>query len=226
VTLALSIHADVKAITSSLRDLARKQIPYATARALNGLAKRAVVAEQTAMKAQLDRPTPFTLRGISFMRATKANLTATMFIKDIQARYLAPEIVGGKQVLGRGRAILVPAAGQALLNVYGNLPRGALARLRGKANIFIGSITVKGSHIGGVWQRIAVAKGDKSGVSKRRGTFYSKEHGLLKLLIRFSDPKEVRVRYRWGDAVRKTVNSTAVAEEFNAALAKALATAR
>ncbi len=208
----ISVKADIKKLTAQLDGLARKQIPFATAQAINGIAKRAAEAEAKAMTEQLDRPTPFTQRGIGIIRARKGMPYAVLFIKDIQARYLKPEIMGGPQVLGKGgsaKAILQPIA-QAV-NQYGNIPKGALGRLRNRKDIFVGPVTIRGRTVSGVWQRSKAARGKAGG---------------LKLLIRFADPKQVKTRYRWGDAVRRTVNSSIVAQEFNAAMTKALATAR
>jgi hypothetical protein len=213
--MLISIHADVKKLTRQLTGLARDQIPFAVAQTVNGVAKRAIEAEQAAMTAQLDRPTPFTLRGIGLMRATKAMPIATLFIKDIQARYLRPEIAGGLQVLGNNHAILRPV--DQPLNQYGNIPKGAIARLKGRSNIFIGTIvTPRGQRIGGVWEKVNVTRKGGARRTPQRGMIFTKQHGALRLLT----------RYRWGDAVRRTVNAATTASEFNAALTRALATAK
>jgi hypothetical protein len=221
--IQISIRADIKKLRASLDDFAKRQVPFATAQALNGIARRAVAAEQKAMQAQLDRPTPFTLKGVSYIPATKNRLVATVFIKDIQAKYLTPEILGGMQVL-KGRGILKPV--DQPVNQYGNLPRGLVARLRGRPDIFIGKVMTKAGEITGVWQRVNITRSGRQRKHTARGALYSQQHGALKLLVRIGDPAQVKVRYRWGDAVKATVTSPVIAAEWNAALSRALATAK
>jgi hypothetical protein len=222
--ILISIRADIKKLSASLDDFAKRQIPFATAQALNGIAKRAVAAEQQAMQKQLDRPTSFTLKGVSYLPATKARLVATVYIKDIQTAYLTPEIVGGNQVLGKGRGILKPV--DQLVNQYGNLPRGLIARLRGRPDIFVGKVETKAGEITGVWQRVNITKSGRQRKHTVRGNLYSQQHGALKLLIRIGDPAQVKVRYKWSDAVKATVTSPVINAEWNAALSRALATAK
>jgi len=44
--------------------------------------------------------------------------------------------------------------------------------------------------------------------------------------VRIGDPAKVKVRYRWGDAVKSTVTAPVINAEWNAALSRALATAK
>lgn len=222
--ITISVRSDIKKLRASLDDFSKRQVPFATAQALNAIARRAVAAEQKAMQAQLDRPTPFTLKGVSYLPATKARLVATVFIRDIQARYLTPEILGGNQVVLKGRGILKPV--DQPVNQYGNLPRGLVARLRGRPDIFIGKAMTKAGEITGVWQRVNITRSGRQRKHAVRGKLYSQQHGALKLLVRIGDPAQVKVRYRWGDAVRDTVRPSVINAEFNAALSRALATAK
>lgn len=227
--IRLSIRPDVKDLLRDVDELKRKQIPYIVAQTVNGAAKRAAAAEGLAMSRQLDRPRPFTLRSIGIRYARKEATTAIIFIKDVQARYLTPEILGGKQVLlGTSRAILKPIAQP--LNQYGNLPRGLLQRLKGRSDIFIGSVTFKksGQTISGVWQRGQVSERRRggSGTKGRNVQAGLAAKTVLKLLIHFADPVDVKTRYGWGHAAAGAVNSTTTAAEFNRAWDRALATAR
>jgi hypothetical protein len=207
--LRLSIRADVKKLSRELTTLAHRQLPYATKLALDALAAKGQAAERAAMEQELDKPRAFTERGIMVQRARKDFPVARIFIADIQARYLAPEILGGKQVLNHSRAILKPF--NIKLDRYGNIPKRRLAALKARADIFIGPVrTPRGQIINGVWQR---AKG-------RRPTH------RLTLLVRFADPVEVKTRYRWGAAIRRVVTPAAIPAALAAGLKKALATAR
>jgi hypothetical protein len=223
--LEIRIKADISGLKRDIDRFLRKQLPFATALALTDIAKRGAEEERKAMVAQLDKPTPFTQRGIGVRGATKALPVATIFIKDIQAQYLTPEILGGRQVLGRSRAILKPV--DQRVNQYGNLPRGLIGRLKGRPDIFIGKVTTKnGQSITGVWQRVNITRAGKVRRRHIRGTIFSKEHGALRLLVRIGDAAQVKVRYRWGDATLRVVASNYVGDAFDRALSRAMATAR
>lgn len=205
--LDISVRANVKAISRDLDNFAYRQLPFATAQALTGLAKRIRDDEQRGMLKVFDKPTPFTLGAVGARGATKANPVAVVYIRDIAAQYLAPFEFGGKHFLGGKRGLLVPK--DIPVNQYGNLPRSTLARLKGRRDVFIGAVKLKtGETVHGVWQR------------PPRGT-----KARLKLLIRFSDPQTVHQRLDWFGRAQATVQRWFNAE-FAAAFRKALATAR
>lgn len=204
----ISIRADVKRIERTLSDLAYKQMPFATAKALTALAKIVQVGEQQAIGSVFDRPTPFTVNSVGVRAARKDNLEALVFVKDIAAAYLAPYEFGGSNKLN-SRALLMPV--NTPLNQYGNLAKTKLAQLKAKGNVFVGKVKGKGGEeINGVWQRVKAAKGKPAGV---------------KLLIRFADAhpatQHLDYRKRAELLVRSNFN-----REMGIALARAIATAR
>lgn len=93
-----------------------------TAMLLTETAVRIRRAEIAAMPRQLDRPTPFTKKGVLFRPAKERTLLAVVYIRPIQAKYLAHQVFGTTGT----RPKPVPASGFA--NKYGNLPRGATRR--------------------------------------------------------------------------------------------------
>jgi hypothetical protein len=189
-------------------DFRQRQVPFAISLTLNALAHLVKEAETEALSDTFDNPTPFTRRAFGVRSATKSSLTAYVFAKDIQAQYLAPWETGGRQVLGSKRAILTPKG--ARVNQYGNLPKGRLATLKAKSNVFVGAVkTKKGETINGVWQR----------PSRRNGK------ATLKLMIRFSDPLPVPAKLGFADRALDVVR-TNFEPEFEKAMAQALATAR
>jgi hypothetical protein len=218
--ISFSVKADIAGLSRRLDDLARKQLPYATSLALNAVARQAVQAERQAMRSQLDRPSPFTLRGVTMLPARKESPTAWVYILPIQAHYLAPSVIGGPQVLvGQNRAVLAPK--NVRLDAYGNVPRGLLAALKARPDIFIGPVTFADGHtVNGVWQ---LPPGERKGGRTGRGITGGRRKGW-KLLIRFADPVELKARYRWGEATAQAVKIFPM--ELRAALTKALATAR
>ena len=114
---------------------------------------------------------------------------------------------------------------QIKTNQYGNLPKAALAKLRGKPDIFIGAIKTKsGEVINGVWQRPYIRPDQKvrgkSTVPKGANTT-----GKLKLLIRFADAQTVKKK--WGYHARaKSVIAATFNTEFTKAMAKAMESGR
>jgi len=225
--LAISVKSNIAAIQRQLSDVERKQIPFATAQALTAVARLAKTAEQKAMPQIFDRPTPFTVNSVAVKGATKSTQQAVVYIKDVAAAYLAPFEFGGQhKLIGSGRTWLNPKD-RALLNKYGNLSTTTLNRLKGRPDIFIGTVqTRSGQKIGGVWQRpvkapkAGAARGPRS--TSMRGRNRS-DH--LKLLIRFGDAQPVKQHLEFGSRAQSVVESS-FAVEFGKALARAVATAK
>lgn len=227
--LQLSIRADLRALTRDLDRLRQRQVPFATALTLTSVAHKGVGALVERLPRIFDRPVPYTQSAFGVIGARKANLTATIFVKDRQAAYLAPYITGsGSQVLGAKQAVLKPV--DQPVNAYGNLPRNKLASLKGRPDIFVGQVKTKGGEeIGGVWQRVTVTRTGRvrRRGAGRRGRIYTPELGRLRLLIRFTDPVEVGSKHVFpyetivSNAVRKHLTP-----EWERCFAKAMDTAR
>jgi hypothetical protein len=196
--LTVSVSADFERLRLTLDDFGRRQLPYAAARALTATVQGARREVQEGMPRVFDRPTPFTQRGISIRSATRNNLEAAVLVLPVQASYLRIQEQGLRREPKR-RALVTPAA--VRLNQYGNIPARALARMKGRSDVFVG--TVRG--IGGFWQRLP-----------DRG---------LRLLARFEGPKKGAERPFFFPAVERSLR-----RDFNRlmgdALAEALRTAR
>lgn len=239
----ISIRTNIKQVSKNLSALAMKQLPYAQAVAVTSLAKRVAAAEKENIKDVFPTATPFTINSIGMRSATKNRPVAIVYVKDIAAHYLLPFEDGGVHFLGSKKGLLKPIA-QAV-NQYGNLPRATLARLKGKSDVFIGTVTFKksGQTVSGVWQRpqygecgISRGPGDKNYHSKGRGGALKGSKGDtsnliggvrtgLKLLIRFSDPQVVKQSLRWGSRAQATVKAW-WGKDFGAAMAKAVSSAK
>jgi hypothetical protein len=147
--VALSIKTNFPAVQEKLAELG-KQGRYACAVALTRTAqdvKRDLVKE---MAKVFDRPTRFTLNSLYLKPATKADLTARVWLKDeygTQPNYLLPQIEGGNrvqkrfEVLLRQRGLLadsertVPGAG-AKLDGNGNMSRGQIVQIISQLGAF------------------------------------------------------------------------------------------
>lgn len=141
--LTIDARHNIREVIGRLNDMQRRQVPFATALALTRTAQEVRKAEIEEMKQVFDRPTPFTLNSLYLKAATKANLTARMWVKDISGRtehYLMPEIYGGaRRLKGFERLLMskgllptgwmaVPGAG-AKLDAYGNISGGQIVQI-------------------------------------------------------------------------------------------------
>ena len=196
--IRISVSADVRRLTATLDDIARRQVPYAKAQAINALAFEVQRAERAAIPSVFKNPRPFTRNGVLVAKATKASPTATVYMRAEVAKYLAPYEFGGKHELP-GRALLNPK--RISLDQYGQLTRTTTQRLTARPNVFVGRV----GNVNGFWQRM---KGDK-----------------LKLLIRFGDAIEVHKRLEFR-ARGQALLSQRFAVVFGEAMQRALATMR
>jgi hypothetical protein len=225
---------DLSKLKPAMRDVFKKQLPYATALALTATGGYVAKAWQDEEDQKLDRPTPFTKNSTVVVPARKAKLETVVFVKDIAAAYLQPFVVGGVHSLGKKKAILAPK-NSLPLNAYGNLPRGKLASLKGRKDVFAGPVKLKsGLVISGVWQRGQRGERRKGGYGTKgsHNIKHNEAMGLtgynnrttLKLLIRFSDPLPVKPALRFHERAEQAVTAH-FQEEFAKAWVKAKATA-
>lgn len=227
--VGLSIQGNIAPVKRGLSDFQAKQIPFATALALNELAKGVRDVEGELIGETFDSPTPFTRNAYRIEVATKAKPIAVVMAKDIQAQYLEPYVVGGNRSLGTKRGMLAPRA--VGLNKYGNLTRGKLASLKAKPNVFIGAVTFKnGNTVNGVWQRNEVARGQRRQARYGYGTkgahsVVAGARTTLMLLIQFEDTTPAPKRLPFEPRARKYLDRNA-RPVFEAALNRAIANAR
>jgi hypothetical protein len=139
----ISLEHNIAGVIARLNDIERRHVPFATALALTRTAQEVRKAEVEEMKRVFDRPTPFTLNSLYLKAATKADLTAKIWLKDISGRaehYLIPEIFGGaRRLKGFERLLMrkgllppgwmaVPGAA-AKLDAYGNISGGQMIQI-------------------------------------------------------------------------------------------------
>ncbi|HEF4732730.1 MULTISPECIES: hypothetical protein [Burkholderia] len=229
--LTIRVTSNARDVYRGLNDLVRKQLPFAIAQGINRTAQRVAEAEVKNLEDTLDNPSPFTRRSVGIKRARKNDPTAVVFMKDIAASYLQPYEVGGVHKLN-SRALLNPK--NIRLNQYGQLPRGTLAMLKGRPDIFIGAVkTASGETINGVWQRptntarvsLLNARGKRLGKLNKLDASKNNGRGQLKLLIRFGDALPVKKRLNWGARARQIVDRW-IDRDMQDALAAAMKTSR
>jgi hypothetical protein len=197
--IRINVSSDVARLTSHLRQLEAKQIPFATASALTAVAKQAQASETARLPNIFDRPTPFTMRAIGITAARKSDLTASVFVKPLQARYLELEETGGVRKAVSGKSLPVPMG--IPLNTYGNIARNKISQLAAKPGYFIG--TSKG--VKGLYQRTKA--------------------GPVKLLARFVLGWAIKPKFHFQRDVTADVRK-ALPSAMRTALDRALNTAR
>lgn len=245
--LKIDVRSLVKRIDKSLTALQRDQLPFATALALTHTAQTVQKIEKQNLKEVFPTATPFTERGIGIQKATKNNLDAIVYIKDIQAAYLEPYEFGGKSIPAKPsfRAMLTPKA--IGVNAYGNIPyqkiktllgsdldnpdvaktlsASKIARLKkNQAKYFIGVVKTKSGTVSGLWERTNAKIASAVHYSTRKQGF-SKSGGLkqkgLRLLVRFTDPRQVTQHLNYYELAKKVIPNL-VAKNFSLELKKAM----
>jgi hypothetical protein len=223
MAVSISIQADVARATASLEG-ARKQIPFATAQAVNDLAFQVQRAERAAIGSVFAHPRPFTQRSVFVDRASKATPSATVRVGDDQAKYLSPFEFGGLHHLpGKGMALLKPV--NMRLDQYGQI-RGKPSTIADRNGVFVGRITFRksGQTVSGIWQRPPAGQRRKQGGYGSKGALNT-VGGVrtgLKLLVRFEDAQPVEQHLDFAKRGQQLVR-TNFAAAFDAAITKALA---
>ena len=87
-----SVKSNIDEFTKDLDDVARTQIPYATALMLNSLARMVIGGEVEEIEKDFPTATPFTKRAFSYVPATKYNQFTTIYAKDKKKVEVKPQI--------------------------------------------------------------------------------------------------------------------------------------
>ena len=204
----IDVRARIRDVTRDLDDLARKQIPFATATGLNDVAQQVFEAETKALETVFEDPQSFTRRAFGIKRARKNDLEAKVFAKPIQAEYLAPSEFDEPQALGGGRKIRTPV--EIGTGAGGNIPKNKMRNMLARPDVFVGH--VKG--IGGVWQRLPT-----------KGKRASKTGQKLKLLVAFTRPVKIAPRLEYHERAAAIVDK-AWGPAFEAAMTRAMKSRR
>jgi len=131
----MSIEQDIKRLIKNIKNVERKQVPFAASVALNKTAEQVKTGIERQLKKDIDRPTPFTQKAFKVNRSTKTRLISSVEIKPIQAKYLRYQIEGGSRRGTKDSPVIIPRKGQQ--NKYGNLPRGKLSKLKSQGKSYI-----------------------------------------------------------------------------------------
>lgn len=169
---------DVSGALRELDDRQRNQIPFAMSQAINDTVREGREQAQQGMRRDLDRPTPWTQKGVLFKTSTKRKLAGAVYIAPNRWEYLKFQIEGGTE---RPKGRFIPI-GLGRRNKYGNIPgwRTKISRLLAKPDHF--QAEINGTF--GIWQR------------RRRG---------LKLVVAFRKRTTYQARWRFFERAEKHV---------------------
>lgn len=149
----INVLVDTKRLEDKLTALERQHVPSATRLALTRTVVKTRRTVQQYMQLTLDRPTPYTLRGVLFKTAERNDPVAEVFLRDeatkgtAPAQYLA-NLVKGRQrgqkrferalaATGRlGRNEAAEPAKAMRLNRYGNVPASRIVQILSQTKSF------------------------------------------------------------------------------------------
>ena len=204
----ISIKDNLAAFTKELDAVAKTQVPYATALALNDLARRVIAGEVAEISRDFPTLTPFTRQAFGYIPAKKDTPFAVVFIKDIQAHYLGAYIDGGQSVPTPGGAMVVPV--NIAKNQYGNIPYKKTQQMLAKKNVFYASRNDTRFHgvkpFSGIFERIQTGTGPRGGIKT----------SLVTLVI-MKDPWSLKQHFDFYERANDVVQSN-----FNDAMEQAM----
>ena len=215
--MEVNVKADVKALTKELNRIQKKQIPFATSKALNEVAFDVRKTLQTVLPDYIDAPTPYTIRGVQVEKSTKKKLVATVGFRGkgfgkgqgsvAPSDYMHYQTKGGTRT-PRGTAIGVPTK-HLRVNKYGNIARGKIKKfLANTTKYFSGTPKGIGGGAAGIWERMG------------RGG-----RGKIRMVVGWEPKADYRKRFPFEKVVKQSVNVN-FRKRFESALRVALGTAR
>jgi len=221
--MQIDIRSDVKELTKSLNRIQRKQIPFATSRAINTLAFDVRKTLQDGLDIHMDRPTPYTKRGVQVEKSTKIDLVVEVGFRSktfgkgqgstTQASYMKRQIEGGTRK-ARSKAIPVPVPKNLKTNKYGSIVRGKIKRLLQDKDKYFSGVPKGIGDAPGIWQRMPAN-------SKRK----KNQGGKIRMVIAWEPKTQYSERFPFKRIVETTIR-TNFRRRFDFELREALKTAR
>ena len=223
--MQISVKADIKELTRKLNRIQKKQIPFATANALNETAFDARKDVMKAMPKYLDRPKPMTVKTVQVEKAhKKKGLVGKVGFPgkgfgrtkwaETPAEIMARQIAGGIR-RPRKKALAVPTKNMKT-NKYGNLPRNKINTLLGNKDAYFSGVPrgMQGDQNAGIWQRMP-----PNSRRKKRGS------GKIRMVVAWEPKASYTKRFPLKRLVEASVKKT-FRRNFDSHLKKALTSAR
>jgi hypothetical protein len=214
--LNINVSANIKEVTRQLSRTQKRQIPFATSRALNDTAFSIARKDlpRFADRIFTGGAVPFTKRGFKFIKSNKRKgttnyLTAFVFIDKLQGSYMKFQVDGGVRKPKR-KAILIPT-NKLRVNKYGNITRATRSNIiNNKSKYFKG---VPKGRFGEVYEGIWERSGDNQ---------------KIRMVAKYKDDARYNKKFPFPTIVEKLVNNRTKGfrARFEQRLREALASAR
>ena len=224
----MKLSVDVRGMEAVKAHLAgvEKQVAFAASVALNATAKKVVDAMPAKIERAIDRPVPFTKRGVAILGpgARKDRLEVKVGFRRAQAKYMTYQVEGGLRNPGPA-GLKLPSA--INLNEFGNIPKGIIAKLVAVARKERKLTKVQSRRVQ-VSRNVELFYGDPTDPSGRqfpRGIYKAVPGQLIPLIVFPVQAARYKAIFDFqakaGDIVARVWD-----REFSIALANALKTAR
>ena len=197
----INVETDIKKAAKMLKRVGERNLPLAIAQSLTATAAHLRKVQQSTLPKYIDRPTPWTKKGIFYKRADwrdyrRGTLYASVYVDKDRADYLKFQVFGGRR-LPKKRAVVVPGL-KTRLNKYGNLSKKFIQTQLAKENTYIDKI----NGTAGLYQR--------------------QKSGRLKLLVLFADDANYKPN-RWPFyKISKRIVARELPKQVNKAVRRAL----
>lgn len=187
-------------VLANLTEYGKNQIPFAVSLMLNDTARDVQAAESRGVTETFDRTKPFTRNAFAVSYSNKNNLVARVFAKDIQSRYLKPQVEGGRRdfktfeerfaATGRPKVALPGAA--AKLDQFGNITKAQIKKIARDMNT---NETAK-----------RFFKGVPKGLGKPDGIYarVNENHKIVPLMV-FATDAQYEKRFKFSEIGHATV---------------------
>tara|TARA_R110002096_G_scaffold121309_3_gene262585 strand:+ start:3852 stop:4556 length:705 start_codon:yes stop_codon:yes gene_type:complete len=200
---SISVDTDIRAAQRMLKRVGERNIPMALAQSLTATAKHLSAIHKRSMGKYIDRPTPFTRKGIGYQYAKwkdykRGAMYASVFVKPTQSEYLKYQVFGGRRTSSRTSSNIVVPGLSTKLNKYGNLTRTYLRTQSARSDTHVAKI----NGVNGLWKTM--------------------KSGRIKLLVMFTDDAQYKSN-RWPFfKISKRVVDRELPRQLNKAVKRAL----
>lgn len=120
--MQVRVSVNAASLSRAIESAKRKEMALAVAK-LNNAARWGQRVVRSEVSNYIDKPVPFTINAFGYKTARMGNPVASVYIKDIQAAYLASTIKGGFLFKQK------PMPTYSTRDRFGNLPRGSVRRV-------------------------------------------------------------------------------------------------
>ena len=184
--MQINVSSDIARTVRFLDDTYKKQVPFATSRALNDVAfaltqkrgNNSVLGKATnrsfRKKSGSAGATTHTRRGFKFTKSSKRNLTAWVWWDESRGDYMKFQVEGGTRFPSRRKLMIPTKNTKGLTDAFGNFKQDRVTQaLENKQKFFSGKPKGIPSAKAGIWERYGRTKKKPSGRKIRMVAAYA-----------------------------------------------------